>query len=204
MKQGSIEWLDARNGKITASQAFKIMGARGLGKTGESYICELIASDMGAIEDIPETYAMRYGHETEPIAREYFELSTNCDVIEKGFISPDFNKNIGFSPDGYIKGKKIGIEIKCPLKPANHVKHMTIKNADDLKKIEPQYYWQVMFSLYCSGFDSWYFISFNPQFTGINRMIIVSIQPNESDFELIKERLLAAKILKSEIESKIK
>lgn len=203
MNQRTFEWFETRRGKITASACHKIMGSRGLGKTGETYIYEIVASELGAIEPEMNTAAIRHGHETEPFAREYLSIALNKDVKEKGFIIADFDDNLGCSPDGIIENK-IGVEIKCPYSPANHVKFMTVQNGEDLKKIEPKYYWQVMFSLYVTGFDKWLFVSFSPQFTGINRMHVVTINPNKADIKLISERVKTTLELKKEITQKLK
>ena len=172
--------------------------------TFETYIFELIANEMGAMNDEIDAFALKYGKETEPIAREYFEKATGKEVELVGFETASFDNQIGYSGDGYIRNEDSGAEIKCPLNIENHVKYMTIKKASDLKDIEPKYYWQIMFSLYCSGLKSWYFISFHPKFEGANRMHIINIKPDCEVFKFIAERIELAKKLKEEIKNRIK
>lgn len=204
MEQNSQEWHEARRGKITASNAHKIMGARGLGKTGETYIYELVAHDLGAYNDEIDAFALRYGKDMEPIAIDYLSKAINVDVDSAGFITAEFNDTIGFSPDGFITQGNRGLEIKCPLNVENHVKYMTIKTAKDLKAIEPKYYWQVMFSMYCSKKESWLFASFNPKFEGANRMHAINIKADNTAFALIEERVKQATELKESIKERLK
>ena len=115
MIQKSEEWLEARKGKITASRVGGIMpGARGKYLASrEAYMMEL-ATEVLTGESAPffETEAMRWGTETEPIARGAYEAITGTWVTEVGFkYSEEFK--MGASPDGLI-GDNGSIEIKCP------------------------------------------------------------------------------------------
>jgi len=203
MNQRTQEWFEARAGKITASNFHKLAGVKGLGKGGETYLFELIANEMGAMNDEVNAFALQYGTDMEPIAREYLCKALNVEVEEVGFITAKFDKEIGYSADGIIKEGNRGLEIKCPLVVENHLKYMTIKTAADLKKIEPKYYWQVIFSMYCSGLKSWLFVSFNPKFNGADRMHCININADEKEFDFIKERIEEAKKLKEEIKLKL-
>ena len=115
MIQKSEEWLEARKGKITASRVGDIMpGARGKYLASrEVYMMEL-ATEVLTGESAPffETEAMRWGTETEPIARGAYEAIIGTWVTEVGFkYSEEFK--MGASPDGLI-GNNGCIEIKCP------------------------------------------------------------------------------------------
>lgn len=67
------------------------------------------------IEDTFETYDMRRGIDSEPLARGlYAEHRTDQPVTEAGFMIRDFNGfSIGYSPDGLIGDDGL-IEIKAP------------------------------------------------------------------------------------------
>ena len=63
MEQRSEEWYEIRRGKFTASNIHKLMGVKGLGKTGLTYIDEVVA-DMLSDESEDERFenkAMRWG-----------------------------------------------------------------------------------------------------------------------------------------------
>ena len=202
MKQGSKEWHKERLGKITASNAHKIMGPRGLGKTGETYVYELVSGEMGVYMEDVTSAAMRWGTDLEDDAREYYSIAFNVEVEQKGFIHNGKNFECGFSPDGIVNDQ-IGQEIKCPYNPGNHVKHWTIKSAADLKELSKEYYWKIMFSMGCSGLKKWHSGSYDPRFTGSQRMHVVPIGPDEKEFELIEIRVKEALVLKETILNRI-
>ena len=58
MEQRSEEWHKARKGRFTASHIHKLMGARGLGQTGESYILEVVTQSLGVELLEGSTYAI--------------------------------------------------------------------------------------------------------------------------------------------------
>lgn len=202
MEQGSKEWHKDRLGKITASNAHKIMGPRGLGKTGETYIYELVSGEMGVYMEDVTSAAMRWGSDLEADAREYYSIAFKVEVEQKGFIHNGKNFECGFSPDGIVNDQ-IGQEIKCPYNPGNHVKHLTINSAADLKELSKEYYWQIMFSMWCCGFKKWHFVSYDPRFTGSKRMHVVPIEADEKEFEIIEARVKEALELKHDILSRI-
>ncbi len=201
--QGDNKWHQERLGKFTASEIYKIMGAKGFGKIGETYIFDKVAEVLtGERAEIPENYAMQRGKELEPIAKDYYQMVFNKKISDIDFIkSLKFPDHVGASPDGITEFH--GIEIKCPLNNANHVKYMMVKNASDLKKIEPKYYWQIVLNLYCSDLEYWEFISFSPNFKGKQRMYIVDIKPDAKDLELIENRLIEAIASKENLLSEI-
>ena len=44
--QGTDEWLSIRKGKFTASEIHKLMGQRGFGDTGMTYILEKVTEEL--------------------------------------------------------------------------------------------------------------------------------------------------------------
>jgi putative phage-type endonuclease len=110
--QGTDEWFEARLGKVTASNFAKVL-AKGQGKTRRAYMYKLAAERLtGFREDSFKNGIMEYGSETEPLARQYYEMANDCKVNEVGFVVRD--EDTGASPDGFIGDDGI-IEIKCPL-----------------------------------------------------------------------------------------
>jgi len=190
VEQGSPEWLAIRCGKFTASEIFKICAPKGFGETGKSYIFGVIAEHLTSQYNQIESKAMQWGKDYEPYARELFERLSGEKIEQTGFIESDFSDKVGFSPDGL--GKNFGIEIKCPYESENHLKHLLLKNQQDLKELKPQYYWQCMFALMVTDFDYWEFISFDPRFTNNLQMFVMQIKPVESEILFLKGRLTEA------------
>ena len=113
--QGTEEWFAARLGVVTASNFHKVLNK----KTGRgAYMRKLCAERLtGCREESYKNDIMEYGNETEPLARQYYEMANGCKVDEVGFVVRDNMRrenDVGGSPDGLV-GEDGMIEIKCPL-----------------------------------------------------------------------------------------
>lgn len=113
-EQNSPEWLDARNGIVTASNFSKVM-AGGEGKTRAKYMKQLAGEILTGIP--AETFsnaAMQRGREMEHGIRDAYIASTFEKVQRIGFVK---NHRLmkyavaGCSPDAFV-GEKGGLEIK--------------------------------------------------------------------------------------------
>jgi putative phage-type endonuclease len=128
--QGSPEWHELRLGKITASRFADILtepkskGNGKLSKTAHSYLCELVGEHLtGRVYEQPQTRAMQWGHEWEPIARHLYGDARGIKVQEVGFVTHPAEPMIGGSPDG-LCGDGGGLEIKCPATVRVHVSYI--------------------------------------------------------------------------------
>jgi len=109
-----------RAGRITASRALDVM-AKGkgndlFGQMAKTYADELSLERQGYIkQDNIETFAMCWGIEHEPDAREIYERSRGVKVDQPGFLIHPKYDFIGCTPDGVYKldGLIINNEIKC-------------------------------------------------------------------------------------------
>jgi hypothetical protein len=95
------------------------------------------------------------GTEREPEARAFFSLYTGLMVDEVGLCYYDERRDRGASPDGLIRGKKEGLEIKCP-------SLFTHKEYLEGNKLPTEHIQQVQGSLYITGYDRWHFLSYFP------------------------------------------
>lgn len=114
------EWLEDRKGRITGSKMKDILSKRNpeIKKKGfYQLIADRIATDANGQRPIDR------GHECEgeALARFASETGKKLDTSLVIWVSDD-NENIAYSPDGFVKGKKIteAIECKC-LDSANHI-----------------------------------------------------------------------------------
>src|SRR5690606_19199105 len=114
--QGSPDWLQARLGIPTASQADRIMTPRQLNPASaqREYLHQLLAEwvlgnpiDWGQASPWAER-----GTEMEAEARTAYELEMGVDVQTTGLLLTD-DGLFGGSPDGLV-GDDGGVEIKCP------------------------------------------------------------------------------------------
>ena len=196
IEQRSAEWHALRLGKITASEVHKICGAK-FGETGDTYIDDIVSEYLtGKAAEIPDNEYLRHGREFEPVARQLFAKATETELHEVTFIENKLFELCGASPDAICFDKKFGVEIKCPAKQSNHKKLLDCINQNDLKRTKKEYYWQCMFSILISGFDTWKFISYHPDFNNIKdlRLYTINIHYNQSEIDFLTDRIYEAQI----------
>lgn len=197
IEYGSLEWRKQRLGNFTASEIYKLMGAKGgiETQTAQSYILEKVAevltgipADMGFAGNT----ATQWGIQHEPDARKYYELAFKCEVRMTGYIVADFTPEVGGTPDGLIISRNKGIEIKCPFNSMNHIRYLMIKSTNELKIISPQYYWQIQMYMMLTGLDEWDFVSYDPRFTGKKRMFVFTIKRKDEAIQRLADSILKA------------
>lgn len=182
IEQGSLEWFGIRLDCITASTFDKVVTSKGeLSKQSEDFILQRAGEFLsGQCEQTYTNHWMERGKELEEDARKLFMIDHEVDVQTPGFIYKDESKTFGCSPDGIVvesveeefeemtlancmkesvlvsrKVKGYGLEIKCPA-IKTHVKYL-LDN-----KLPTSYIQQVQGSMYVTGFDYWYFMSYCP------------------------------------------
>ncbi|AIL33114.1 YqaJ viral recombinase family protein [Basilea psittacipulmonis] len=158
-EQGSQEWLEARLGIVTATGASNIVTPSGNKSNGwVNYLSELVAETYEGAKDPVRTADMERGHELEPKARAGYEFLTEHEVKQVGGIYLDENRDVMISPDGIMPDLKKGLEIKSP-RLKNHIKYILEGG------VPSEYLIQVQFSLWVTGFESWDFVSYCPEYT---------------------------------------
>lgn len=155
------------------------------------------------------TKAIRYGSENEAFMREAYRVITKNEVVECGFIRSKEIDMYGDSPDGIVlnaDGEPIrAIEIKCPQPDTFLLYAENIVDAQSLKEIKPQYYWQCMSHIECCreyfGCDSCDFV-FGDKMQNVSFKCI-HIEPNEEDIALMKQRVIAGNRYIAELLDKV-
>jgi hypothetical protein len=175
--------------------------------------------------------AIRWGEETENMARLQYSRKTGNEVAEVGFHRHSKVDWFGDSPDGLVVDKESGlpigaIEIKCPksdtwiryrheFRKAERLynkfveQYMTIHpevdsdaftedmlpceqrldtlNAETLKRIKPEYYWQCQSHCECNEVDWCDFIFYDQMQKG--EMVIIRIYRNQEDIDYLLSRI---------------
>ena len=190
--QRSKEWFDVRLGRFTASQIDCLLGIKGLGLTGESYIFEKAAETVfGADEDEGFTsFDMQRGTELEPIAfRKFKEIKELdfVDVKETSFYC--LGDHAGASPDGLVGNDAI-LEIKCP-RPLKFFK--LVKD----NQIDKVYLSQMQMQMLCTNSKRAHFFNYII-FNGVEMWHEIIVDRDEAVIALIKERLDQAIVIKNE------
>lgn len=107
--QGSKEWLDGRNYRVTASKCGVLNGSERY-DTPDSYLMKI----CGLVPPDPVNHHMIRGTMMEPHIRRWFIETYELKVEEVGLCVPKWNPYIGGSPDGLLADGEGMIEIKCP------------------------------------------------------------------------------------------
>lgn len=221
MEQHTIEWHRSRLGKVTGSQLGRLMKKGKTAYFGEdamSYIYllayertladEVMNDDVGLEEYLElvsfETKAMRFGTEMEAMARLRYCSEFGVECTEVGLCESFDIDNFGSSPDGIVEefDGKVALEIKCP-QPATFMRYCdSIIDQEDLRKVKPEYYWQCMAHMMCTGAVRTDFIVFSPYSS--KPMKVVRIYPDPTAFAEITERVREANNVINSIITKIK
>lgn len=157
-EQGTEEWLTARLGIATATGVSNIVTQSGEKSSAwTSYLAELIAESIeGLTEDFKSSDMLR-GNQLEEQARMAYEFATGNDVVQVGGVYRNADKDMMVSPDGLIPTLRKGLEIKCP-KMKTHIKYI-------IEGVVPrEYIIQVQVALWVTGYDSWDFVSYCPEY----------------------------------------
>ena len=199
--QRSEQWFEIRKGKITSSEIHKIMGEKGLGETGKTYLLEKVCEHYGGVTEPATGQALEWGTELEPLAIEHYEQLTGQIVDKASFI--EVSEYYGGSPDGLIEPTGI-IEVKCPFKSANHFKHGLIDTPEKFKKVAPNYYYQCISNMLCARATWCDFISFDPRVSNDYRMFVYRLEHDPVEAEAMWQRVEIAVEYMKDLEEEIK
>lgn len=171
--QGSDEWHSLRIGSVGASSISKIITSAGKASSQRKAYMYTLAGEImtGKKAESFSNQHMKNGIEMEPQTRMEFQLETMKDVEEVALIFPDDRPGWHCSPDGLIIGEDAGLELKTVI-PSTQVRYL------DKGVLPTEYRLQVQMSLYVTGYQVWYFMSFCH---GLPKLII----PVERDESLI-------------------
>ena len=144
-QSSSDEWHSERKFRISASKAHQISNARKK-DTCLNYFFERPF----------DSWSVRYGKETESIAKDKYKCITKNEIIESGLVISVQKPWLCASPDGIVKttlGELIVLEIKCPSSCAGQTISVPYISNDQLKKSH-QYYTQIQIQLFCCNLKS--------------------------------------------------
>lgn len=196
MLQRSEDWFEARKGRFTASDIHKLLGVRGLGQTGESYIFEKAVEEVFGLEDNEDEFVskdIQRGITLEPLAfRKFKELKEFdfLDIQETTFFP--YGSHAGASPDGLVGNDAI-LEIKCP-RPTKFF-NLVAKGFDAIDK---EYIAQMQMQMLCTNSVKAYFFNYII-FNGKEMWHEIEVERDEKMIDLIKERIEQAIKIKQDL-----
>lgn len=216
--QHSLDWYRARLGRFTGSQVGRLMkSGRGkddiFSKDALTYINEIVAERMlnpsvVMVDDLFEEYLMQvtasskalaWGNDQEMNARGMYQSITKRKVTSCGAIQ--MYAYFADSPDGLCLDQDGAIEIKCPANKTHTEYLASVHDAESLKAIKPEYYWQCMAHMAASGAEWCDWMSYCP----FNKkpLHVVRIERDSSAIALMLDRLEQAEAIAQEIINKI-
>lgn len=186
--QGSVEWLNLRRGKATASNFHRIITeVRGEYAAGAGKYAREVAVQRLCDEDteypIDHLKQVQRGKILEADAAAHYERVRGRTTSRIGLIiSADGTR--ACSPDRISTDRLWGVEIKCPGGPT-HLDYL--ENYEATGFPVPKYRWQVIGSILVSKFDGWDFVSYHPQMREV--VITYDRRKYERDLEMLDTAL---------------
>lgn len=215
-EQRTIAWFRERFSNITGSRVSDLM-SKGRSKdnmwslSAMSYIYQLAAErafnpDFLNDDDVFQSYldltqlhskAVEWGTEQEDSARDLYKTLYQPDkeIIQVGLCTHDTIPHFAASPDGLVRnfddqGGMLALEIKCPA-TGTFMKYVReVKDAETLKKVKPEYYWQIQAEMDCTGAEAADFIVYCPWLT--NPLFVKRIERDGAAIKEMEERVIAA------------
>jgi len=126
--QGTPEWHGARCMHASASRFKDILAGK---KAREMYLYELVAERLaGEAKRGFTSKSTDWGHASEPLAREDYQIQTGDFVKQVGFAVHSRIKWVGASSDGLV-GDDGAVEIKSPFNSGIHARTLALGMPDD-------------------------------------------------------------------------
>lgn len=135
----------------------------------KTYVMERVAGILAPVEPSYYNSAMEHGNVTEPQAVIAFADSIGMSINDPDFIYTsvggyvffyDDDYDIGGTPDAIVKSRDLSAEMKCP-KSATHVRYLTYRTQEDVKKNLPEYYGQMQQNMYLTKTSTCIFQSYD-------------------------------------------
>lgn len=211
--QRSLDWFRMRFGNLTGSKISVIM-TKGRKKdeifsqTAKAYLYQLAAErsfnpDFLNDDDVFQDYiylaqlhskAVEWGQEQEGNAKDLLMklYYPDKELLEVSSCAHDTIPHFAASPDGLIRkaeedGSMRVVEVKCPSIGTFMQYKAEIHDAESLKTVKPEYYWQVQAELDCTGCRNADFVVYCPWLS--NPLHVARIERNEDDITEMEARV---------------
>ena len=212
VEQRSLDWHRLRIGSFTGSKIGDLMKSgrkkeQIFGDVATSYIYKVAAERMlnpvfvnddelfgQYIEQQQvDSKAIVWGQELEENAKDLLmKKNPEWELADVSSCKHDTIPHFAASPDAIIYDRKklmIG-EIKCP-SVHTFVRYLVeIKDAESLKKVQPDYFYQMQAEMACTNAESGIFVAYCPWL--LKPIHIVPIERDEEAIKAIEERVVKA------------
>ena len=212
VEQRSLDWHRLRIGSFTGSKIGDLMKSgrkkeQIFGDVAMSYIFKVAAERMlnpvfvnddelfGQYIEQQQVYskAIIWGQEQEENAKDLLmRKNPEWELSDVSSCKHDTIPHFAASPDAIIYDRKklmIG-EIKCP-SVHTFVRYLVeINDAESLKKVQPDYFYQMQAEMACTNAESGIFVAYCPWL--VKPIHIVPIERDEEAIKAIEERVVKA------------
>lgn len=166
----SQHWKHARVGKFTSSQIWKLMGEKGLGETGLTYIDTRAFEKLSGVSTDQDfiNESTSHGIAYEPVNLNKFEQAMGVTLNNRQILVYGKTELECSTPDAIClkseNKEKTGyycftVEAKC-FQAAKHMKCAKCDTPIKLKEVDPQTFWQCIDQMYVvsclEGYASYY------------------------------------------------
>lgn len=176
-------WLAARAGKLTASRMGDAMSFLKDGRSSKArsdYMRELLAERLtGYTMRHYVNPAMEWGLETEPEAKQAYEIHTGEIIRESVFYEHPEIADFGATPDGELDGGGL-IEIKCPTTST----YVDWVMAGD---VPAQHQPQMLAQMACTGRKWVEFVAYDPRVRNGPRLFIRRFAPKPEEIAAVED-----------------
>lgn len=182
IEQGSPEWFDMKMGLISSSNFGDVLAKGRYGKEAASrrnYRARIVLERLTGVTPsrflVRETDEIKWGKETEELARVEYQLATGRSVVSIGGIKHAFLP-VWSSTDGVDDPEAIKrvTEIKC-FNSANHLEALRTG------KVPTEYRAEVQGEIWLGEAEVCDFISFDPDFPPHAQLVIIEV-PRDDQF----------------------
>ena len=199
-EQGSEAWKAERAGRWTASRFAGLIAAdKKTGKPLKSRadaIWNCVVERMtGQPADSAGGFALQWGTEVEPAAREAFELETGKVVQQAGFMVHPQYSFAGASPDGLI-GDDEGLELKSPYSSSVHLSRF-------IEGVPSEYLIQIHGCMWVTGRAWWDFVSYDPRQQEKFRILKIRVNRDEEFIRKLEAAVLDAELAAQELQARL-
>lgn len=199
IEQGSPEWHQLRAGKFTGSRFADVIAVNkktgGKLKSYDDLIWEIAAERLTGTQDAGiDAYALRWGREVEPYARQAYEAATGHFVDQVAFVTHPEYPFSGASPDGLVNDDG-GLEMKSP---KNSVIHLQRFDTGVPEEFIPQ----IQGCMWVTGRAWWDFVSYDPRQPEKLRLLRLTVKRDDAYISKLEAAVIEAETAVQAIVSK--
>ena len=189
LEQRTDAWLQARVGKVTASQFKHVLAKtqKGLPTAARTtYLWQQVIERLtGQPAPVAKTMAMQWGTDQEPFALQAYNEAHLVNVEAVGFVQHP-TLAVGCSPDGLVTEDMAAtglIEIKCPYNSAVHLETW-------LNGMPDEHQAQVQGQMWLTGRQWCDFVSFDPRMPADLQLYVQRIPRNPEYIATLEREII--------------